>query len=197
MPVPPTGTVWDVNWRRRCSLPGRLRCKPSVAACYPSSGPVISCSVRMHDVGAARPGDIVVFRRDGRLVTHRLVERTIRQDRIQWITRGDRMRHDDAPVSEFLGESPPSARRAPLTPQQSMTGRLAAWILGRSDLATQVLFTVRTWDPDVIRQFGEGNEILLPSSGQRQITVAISQSSPEGRRLRYEGGVRGVCLSGV
>jgi signal peptidase I len=143
---------------------GRLRLQAIGGSMLPVVWPGDILSVRSHDVGAARPGDIVVFRRDGRLVTHRLVERTIRQDRIQWITRGDRMRHNDAPVSELLGRVTAITRDSRrLTPHQSMTGRLAAWILSRSDLATQVLFTVRnlgfgTRDSG----FGKGNEIPPP-----------------------------------
>lgn len=51
------------------------------------------------------PGDIVLVLRDNRFFVHRLVERRQSQDCPSWITRGDAIRHNDAPVaaSDLLG----------------------------------------------------------------------------------------------
>src|ERR1022692_377130 len=80
---------------------GSLRLRAVGGSMIPAVWPGDILSVRTEDVVKALPGDIVVFRRDGRLVTHRLVERTTRRDRIQWVTRGDRVRNNDTPVSEL------------------------------------------------------------------------------------------------
>ncbi len=51
------------------------------------------------------PEDIVLVLRDNRFFVHRLVERRQSQDCPSWITRGDAIRHNDAPVaaSDLLG----------------------------------------------------------------------------------------------
>jgi signal peptidase len=53
----------------------------------------------------AVPGDIVLVMRDDRFFVHRLIARQQDQDRIFWITRGDAVPQNDAPVaaSEVLG----------------------------------------------------------------------------------------------
>lgn len=68
-------------------------------------------SVRSRDAAKALPGDIVLFGREGRLVAHRVVERSLRQNRIQWVTRGDTVEGNDAPVSshQLLGGLRPSS----------------------------------------------------------------------------------------
>jgi hypothetical protein len=102
-------------------------------------------SVRSHEAAEALPGDIVLFGREGRLVAHRVVQRTFRQGRIRWVTRGDSVDGNDAPVSshELLGRVTAierGARRLP--PHQNVASRLAAWVLCRSDLATRALLRV-------------------------------------------------------
>jgi signal peptidase I len=104
-------------------------------------------SVRSHDVVDALPGDIVLFVREGRLVAHRVVERTLRQDKIQWVTRGDSVGGNDAPVSsqELLGRVTAIERGSRrLTPHQSLASRLIAWILCRSDFCTRLALWVRS-----------------------------------------------------
>jgi hypothetical protein len=99
-------------------------------------------SVRRHNVVEALPGDIVLFEREGRLVAHRVVERTICQDKMQWVTRGDSVGSNDAPVSchELLGRVTAIERGSRrLTPHQSSASRLISWILCRSDFCTRLV----------------------------------------------------------
>jgi hypothetical protein len=80
------------------------------------------------------------------MVTHRLVKRSICQDKVQWVTRGDRVRRNDVPLSshELLGRVMAIKRGSRwLTSHQSIAGRLASWILSRSDLATRVVVRLR------------------------------------------------------
>jgi hypothetical protein len=102
-------------------------------------------SVRSRDVVEALPGDVVLFGRDGRLVAHRVVERTLCRDRVQWVTRGDSVGGNDAPVysHELLGRVTAIERGSQrLTPHQSLAGRLISWILRRSDFCTRLALRV-------------------------------------------------------
>jgi len=127
---------------------GRLRLRATGASMLPAVWPGDILSVRSHDVVEALPGDIVLFAREGRLVAHRVVERTLCEDRIQWVTRGDSVGGNDAPVSshQLLGRVTAIERGSrQITPHQSVASRLASWILCRSELATQALLRVRSW----------------------------------------------------
>src|SRR5208282_774814 len=53
---------------------GRLRLRVVGASMLPAVWPGDLLSVRSDDAAEAHPGDIVVFKREGRLVTHRVVE---------------------------------------------------------------------------------------------------------------------------
>jgi hypothetical protein len=74
------------------------------------------------------------------------VERTICQDKMQWVTRGDSVESNDLPVSsgELLGRVTAIERGSRrLTPHQSSASRLISWILCRSELATKVVLRIR------------------------------------------------------
>src|SRR5271157_2813723 len=127
---------------------GRLRLRTSGASMLPAVWPGDVLYVRRHDMAEALVGDIVLFGREGRLVAHRVVERTLCQDRIHWVTRGDSVGGNDAPVSshELLGRVTAIERGSRrLTPHQSVASRLISWILCRSGLATRVLLRLRGW----------------------------------------------------
>ena len=127
---------------------GRLRLRATGASMLPAVWPGDILSVRSLVAGEALPGDIVVFRRAGRLVTHRVVERTICQGRIQWVTCGDRVGRHDAPISsqELLGRVTAIERGSRrLTPHQSVATRLVSRLLRRSNFATRVLLWGRGW----------------------------------------------------
>ena len=121
---------------------GRLRLRATGASMLPAAWPGDVLSVRSQDAVEALPGDIVLFGREGRLVTHRVVERTLCQDRIQWVTRGDSVGGNDAPVSSdaMLGRVIAIERgHRRIVPRQSGASRFVSWILCRSELATRLL----------------------------------------------------------
>ncbi len=127
---------------------GRLRLRATGASMLPAVWPGDVLSVCRRSATQALPGDIVLFGREGRLVAHRVVERSLCQDRIQWVTRGDSVEGNDAPVSshELLGRVSAIERGSRrLAPHQSVTSRFASWILCRSGLATRVLLRLRGW----------------------------------------------------
>jgi len=127
---------------------GRLRLRATGASMLPAIWPSDILSVRSHDALEALPGDIVLFGRQGRLVAHRVLQRTASQDGILWVTRGDSAGGNDAPVSshELLGRVTAIERGSRrLTPHQSVASRLISWILRRSDFATRVLLWVKGW----------------------------------------------------
>jgi hypothetical protein len=99
-------------------------------------------SVRRHGVDKSLPGDIILFARYGRLFAHRVVERTIHQAAPYWITRGDRLDHHDPQVSfhELLGRVTAIERgRRRIVPRLTFWGRMASWVLRRSDLCAWLL----------------------------------------------------------
>jgi hypothetical protein len=105
-------------------------------------------SVCSHDFLEALPGDIVLFGREGRLVAHRVVERTIHQGVPYWITRGDTLDHHDPQVSshELLGRITSIQRgHRRIVPRLTFWGQIASWILRRSEFCTRLLLRLRGW----------------------------------------------------
>src|SRR5208337_540256 len=121
---------------------GRLRLRATGASMLPAVWPGDILSVHSQDIVEALPGDIVLFEREGRLVAHRVVERTLRQNKIQWVTRGDSVGRNDAPVSshELLGRVTAIERGSRrIVPRPTLWGRMACWILRRSDFCVRLL----------------------------------------------------------
>jgi hypothetical protein len=177
---------------------GRLHLRATGASMLPVVWPGDILSVRNHDTAEALPGDIVLFAREGRLVAHRVVERTLCQDRIQWVTRGDSVSDNDAPVSshELLGRVTAIVRgHRRIAPRLTFWGRIASWILRRSEFCTRVLLRLRgrrrgrSWGyapPDSIleiRERGAVREILPPPIGAPVLWRRGSRcASPTGNR---------------
>jgi len=89
-------------------------------------------------MAAFRAGQIAIFRRHGGLVAHRVV----RNPDSVLITRGDRLRCDDAPVleEELVGRVVSVIRDGREIPVEfSLVCRAAAVVLRRSDFAVRVL----------------------------------------------------------
>lgn len=80
------------------------------------------------DPKSLRVGDIVVFRRAGEFITHRLVGRASRQ----WITKGDHWRHLDPSLSEvaILGKVTAIERDSTCINLQTKFWRTAGLVLG-------------------------------------------------------------------
>jgi hypothetical protein len=127
---------------------GKLRLRTTGASMLPTVWPGDVLSVRRHNFEEALPGDIVLFVREGRFVAHRVVERTLGKNGIQWVTRGDSVGGNDAPVSShaLLGRVTAIERGSRrLTPHLSLAGRLLSWVLSRSDLSTRLALRIRGW----------------------------------------------------
>jgi len=87
-----------------------------------------------------QPGDLVVFERHGRLVTHRVIA----SNGTLVVTQGDRLRYPDEPVlsTDVLGRVERVIRRG--RPARTHKHRMLSWLLSRSELATRVaLYLVR------------------------------------------------------
>ncbi len=84
---------------------GKLRLCVTGTSMVPAVHPGDLISVERTGVGEVSPGEIVVFAREGRLVTHRVVARAGSSCEAYLVTRGDRTRRNDPLVSgsELLG----------------------------------------------------------------------------------------------
>jgi len=99
--------------------------------------------LEVHRWNAAQisPGEVVLFARDGRFFAHRVVEKLGQRERTLLVTRGDRLRTPDPPVSpeELLGRVTAvmhagRRRELHLTPWN----RVASWALCKSELLTRM-----------------------------------------------------------
>jgi signal peptidase I len=89
---------------------GDVRLRALGTSMVPAMLPGDWVSVRRAGLDEISAGEVVLFLRNGRLVVHRVVGRNVVSDAGNTeepclITRGDRLRHDDPPVSskELLG----------------------------------------------------------------------------------------------
>lgn len=149
--TPHGATTWE---RLGCELAaevlrssGTLRLRTMGASMLPAVWPGDTLTVSSHDASEALPGDIVLFRREGKLVAHRVVKRTGSSTGIRWVTRGDRLADNDAPVSthELLGRVTTierGSRKLTPTPRRSLASRLISWILRSSDFCTRLTLFV-------------------------------------------------------
>lgn len=146
---------------------GQLRFRATGASMLPSVWPGDILLVHKDDPRNARPGDVILFARGGRLFAHRVVEvRSPKSDvrcpesriprtepqvsspefPIEFVTRGDSLDANDPPVSsqEFLGRivavERDTAHHAPL---QSSASRVISWVLSRSEFVTRVTLGLR------------------------------------------------------
>jgi hypothetical protein len=115
----------------------------------PASGSSMLPSIRPGDVlevhrermAGVSKGDIVVFEREARLVTHRVVEKVTGPERTLLITRGDALRAPDPPVTpeELLGRVTAILRGGRrLDPRLTRWARVASWFLARSEFCARV-----------------------------------------------------------
>jgi hypothetical protein len=76
---------------------GELRFRATGTSMIPAIWPGEVLLVRKDGAATAGPGDVILFGRDGRLCAHRVVRRVEGADGPVWITRGDRLTHEDSP----------------------------------------------------------------------------------------------------
>ena len=129
---------------------GAARLAVTGTSMLPAIWPGDVLEVRRQGVGQVQPGDVVLFRRDGRLVVHRVVERFDRQGGNLLVTRGDRQRATDSPISndELLGRVTEIFRgNRRKVPRLNFACWVGAWILTRSEFLTRVLVHLRNRPP--------------------------------------------------
>jgi signal peptidase I len=112
-----TGRVGSASIESACGLAeevvrkfGEVRLRVSGTSMVPSILPGDLVSIQRASLREISPGEIVVFLRKGRFIVHRVVDRKAAVVECSstapcLITRGDRLRQDDTPVSalELLG----------------------------------------------------------------------------------------------
>lgn len=104
-------------------------------------------------------GEIVLFAREGRIFAHRVVGRTSDSEHAPVITRGDRLRHNDPPISssELLGKVISIQRggaQARTTPRPGGFDCVLSRLLQSSDRATYLYVKLASfWGSVVFRTF--------------------------------------------
>jgi signal peptidase I len=122
---------------------GEIRLQALGTSMLPAIRPGDLLTIEGKSVGQFVCGDIVLVARDNRFFIHRLIE----QSNSRWLTRGDSLPQNDAPVasSQVLGKVSvihrptgdviPSRRR-------SRPARLLAWMLSRSDVFRRFILRI-------------------------------------------------------
>jgi signal peptidase I len=84
---------------------GEVRLRVLGTSMVPSIHPGDLISIQRASLSEISPGEIVLYSREGRLFAHRAVARAGSPEQPLLIMRGDRLRHNDPPVSssELLG----------------------------------------------------------------------------------------------
>jgi hypothetical protein len=102
--------------------------------------------VHRQNAAQVRPGDVVLFERDGRLSAHRVVRKVAGPEGTLLITRGDGLRAPDSPVSpeELLGRVTAILRGGRrIEPRLTRWGRVTSWVFSRSDLCARLAVRLR------------------------------------------------------
>jgi signal peptidase I len=116
---------------------GEVRLRVTGASMMPTVWPGDILIVRSCNTNEFEPGQIVLYRRDGKLVAHRIIR--IQDDLLT--TRGDSVRHDDSPIRkcDVVGRVVALVRRGREVPfGLSFWRRAGAGILRRSDFCLRV-----------------------------------------------------------
>lgn len=121
---------------------GHARFRVLGTSMAPSVLPGDLVSVRRAELSEVSVGEIVLFSRPGRLFVHRVISCTTQNEIPFLITRGDRLRHDDPPVTstELLGRVTSIERDSrAFEPDRelSMRNRVVVRVLRASELATR------------------------------------------------------------
>jgi hypothetical protein len=130
---------------------GKLTFQVTGWSMLPTIFPGDTLVVERCSADCTREGDIVLVSRDGRLLVHRLLEKTCESDRPSSIrTRGDSMPTIDPPVNaqQLLGKVSAIERNGKrLTPRIGLQGlqRVVAILVRRSDLAGRVVIGIHNF----------------------------------------------------
>jgi signal peptidase I len=113
---------------------GEVQLRVTGASMLPAIWPGDILCVRRCSVFDLQPGRILLYRRHGKLIAHRIV--SIQGDIVT--TQGDSIGHNDTPITEsdFVGQVISVVRRGRCVPDQpSFIRRIGSGILRRSDLS--------------------------------------------------------------
>lgn len=116
---------------------GEVRLKVTGASMIPAVWPGDILTVRRCDISEMHPGQIVLYRREEKLVAHRIT--CVRGDLLT--TQGDSLPHEDPPIREsnIVGLAVLLVRnRRRLHLKQSRWQRVGSSILRRSDFCTRM-----------------------------------------------------------
>jgi signal peptidase I len=144
---------------------GQVQLKVAGASMVPALWPGDLVTVRRSDLSELRPGSIVVFRQNERLVVHRFVRWV---DSTHWadgclVTRGDARPRYDQPVKagEVLGRVESALRNGrPVNLQPSLWHRVLASVFRRSEWCASIYLRLSSR----MRRFGTGGAVLEPES---------------------------------
>lgn len=117
---------------------GEARLRVTGSSMVPAVWPGDILTVRHRDTAELRPGHIVLYRRQGQLVAHRIT--CICHNSLT--TRGDSLPFDDPSISEseIVGQVVSVVHNGHLTPVgQSLQHRAASFILQRSSFCTRMV----------------------------------------------------------
>ena len=120
---------------------GEVCLRVTGASMIPAVWPGDVVTVRRCDVAELQPGQIVLSRRGGRLVAHRIT--FIRGDLVT--TRGDSLQHDDPPIDEsaVVGRVMSLVRNGRvIDPTQTFWLRIGSAILRRSDFCRRMALRI-------------------------------------------------------
>jgi hypothetical protein len=128
---------------------GEVRLRVFGTSMAPSILPGDVISVQRADLSQISPGEVVLFTCEGGLAVHRVVAKTTTLSPSYMITRGDRLRENDPPVSssELLGRVhliERGRRRFGPATGLSVSERIIVPLLRSSDSATYLFVRVAT-----------------------------------------------------
>ena len=127
---------------------GSLQLLVSGSSMVPALRPGDVLHVNHSEVGNLVEGDIVVFRRAGRLIAHRAMSTPSKSGRGLLVTQGDRVNRKDAPIvgPELLGRVVAIERNGERTSPRPRFGRSRAIgrLLSYSDRATSLFLRLAT-----------------------------------------------------
>ena len=129
---------------------GEARLRVTGSSMLPTVWPGDLVAVRRQGMGEIRRGHVVLFVRDGRFFAHRVVGKIRREDGTLLVTRGDRLKENDPPVSaaELLGRVTGVIRGSRcLVPRFTFWRRIGSWLLCRSELGTRMALRLASREP--------------------------------------------------
>ena len=129
---------------------GEARLRVTGSSMLPTVWPGDLVAVRRQSMAEIRQGHVVLFVRDGRFFAHRVVGKICQQDRTLLVTRGDRLKENDPPVSpaELLGRVTGVIRGSRcLVPALTVGRRIGSWLLCRSELGTRLALRLASREP--------------------------------------------------